>query len=379
MMAEKNIAFSHVRYHNISMNHLISLPSLLVFCLIAPLHADPGNDSTPPWMAGYREALKSARTQTREKLGELATMYQSHLRTLQRAAQAEGDLESLIVLKKEEEAVKASGAPGEFAPAGGLADARRVYAKQRAELEKERDRRLYEIHKTFVEMAENHLADQLDEHGDTLETMKRAVQEAKSRLAALSPDPVEEEKPAPPPERLGANILASGDVDSANERGWRVANPGKRNKTGWYQEPNSGRNMVFRFEQNERSRVGVARNIKLKPGTTYRITYRARLLRPWKDDVALRGKGNYRMGFRIPGHIYNAMPLAVRRKHRRRVAFTRQPPPDREWQDYRGKLTAHPRQSVFYIHASDGEGDFLIDDIQIRPILPPKEKKKTKN
>jgi len=134
-------------------------------------------------------------------------------------------------------------------------------------------------------------------------------------------------------------------------------------------------NQTFRFEQHESRWIGVSRHIRLKPGATYRVTWRARLLRPWRDGIELRGKGRYQMGFRIPARIFNAMPPLEQEKYRMSIRFSRQPPPDREWRDYRATLTAYPLQEIFFISVSAGEGEMLIDDIRIREILPPEKEK----
>lgn len=353
------------------MNALIrfyALPALVCFAILTQ-----AEDAPPAWLSRYRSALAEVDEHYREQHGRLKQMYQSHLQSLQRAAQAEGDLETLIVLKNEETAIEESGLPGDFDPVGGLKEARRVFSERHGRLTHKRDAQKYDLHKTFVETGTQKLQSLTsDEEQAFSETLLAEIETASEQMKALSPDPTPQPTPTPIPERLGENVLPDGNVDDAEEKAWRISNPGKRNKTGFYQEPNSGRNKVFRFEQHENRGVGLNRHIRLKPDTTYRITYRARMLRHWKDGIELRGKGHYRMGFRIPAHIFNAMPLIDQQQHRRNVGFTREPPPDREWRQYREKLTAHPKQTVFYISVSPGEGDFLIDDIRIQPILPPK-------
>jgi len=115
----------------------------------------------------------------------------------------------------------------------------------------------------------------------------------------------------------------------------------------------------------------VRRVVDLKENRTYRVSWRARMLRPWREGVAMRGKGRYSIGFRIPPDVLNAMPPFQRQEARPRVVVGMDPPPDREWREFSQDIKTEPLMTLLILRASDGEGDFLIDDIQIREILPP--------
>jgi len=325
-----------------------------------------------PLLDSYEKALADAEAAHQTQKAKLVEFYVNYLEDLARKSQQEGDLETLIVLKAEQQATREQGQPpGE--PAGPVVEtARTAFLSHAKKLEEELAGKKAALELTLLENLEQEISrltreDQIEE--------ARKLQEIQKELLAKQAPPTPTPSPKPK-EKLGPNLFANGSFDDAPEGAWRVNAPGGRNKSGIYQEPNSGMNLVFRIEQSERANPSAYHAVPLKAGKTYRIRWRIRMLRPWRSGIELRGKGNYRMGFRIPGRVWNAWPEAEQMKHRHRIDFARQPPPDREWRWMQANLKViNKYQTEFYVNASRGEGDFLIDDIEIREILPPEKKK----
>jgi hypothetical protein len=320
-------------------------------------------------LQSYQQAVSELESDFSLRREKLIAFYLEHLETLARQAQQQGDLERLIVLKAEQDQTRERGLPPETDPPAGLEQVRDTLKQHMQTLSGEQAAARQRLDTLFLQRVD-----------PELERLQGADQpQAAAALLEIKTVLLAQQAPAPTPEpepevRLGPNLFPNGSIDTAPDGAWRVQAPGGRNKSGLYQEPNSGMNMTLRFEQTERHQPSVHHPLKLKPGARYRVRWRTRLLVPWKSGIELRGKGYYRIGFRIPGHLWNAMTEAEQMKHRHRVDFARQPPPDREWRWMEEEIRVGPKQEELYISASQGEGDFLIDDLEIREILPPEPK-----
>lgn len=347
----------------------ILISSLALAALVSPLGSSLAQEPDSPILKAHAQSLEQAELTYQEQVQKLQVLYVNHLDKLAVSAQQDGDLKSWIVLKEEQKSTQENGRPPEEAADPAVEKARKVFLDQSAKLETDLANKRSELEKNLLSNLEAEVQ-RLTRSGEI--DQAQVLQDYRKKLLAAQPKPEEPKKKAEV--RLGPNLLAQGSIDGADDK-WRIGAPRGRNKTGVYQEPNSGMNMTLRFEQTERAALGSHTGIRLKPGKTYQVSWRVRLLRPWKAGIELRGKGNYRMGFRIPGNIWRGFTDAQRAKHRHASGFSRQPPPDREWREYKHNIKAYNLQSEFYVNASRGEGDFLVDDIQVREILPAEEKK----
>ncbi len=345
----------------------------MFLALLCPFWAVHGQSSPSPLLDAYNQALEEAQSGYEAQIEKLGAFYVNYLEDLARKAQQEGDLEALIVLKAEQQAIQEQGQPPEGMASPAVKKSREAFLAHAKKLEQDHAAKKADLDRMLLENLEQEI---------TRLTRAGQIEDAQS-LRSLQKDLLgEQTPPTPTPEEkptvtLGPNVLPNGSFDDAPERAWRISSPGGRNKTGLYQEPNSGMNMVLRLEQEDRHRAGAQHHIRLKTGQTYRLRWRTRLLRPWRTGIELRGKGHYKIGLRIPGNIWNAWTEVEQRKHRHRVDVGRQPPPDREWRWEEAELKVHNKyMTELFIYASNGEGDFLIDDLEIRELIPPEKKKK---
>jgi hypothetical protein len=357
------------------MKNLIS--SFLLFAVLCPSLLTAQDTAVENFKKVYEDTLEVQRELFEIQKGRLVEYYVNYLEKLAREMQDAGDLESLIVIKAEQKTVQEGGEVSPAEDVEALKMAQGLYREQLAKLQNELTEKEVTVKKSFIEKGSQAVTELTRQN--QVEEAKRLdefLKEIEGEIAEFAPPPPEE--PKAPLEKLGPNLLPDGNFEEAEERHWRVSRTGRDNKTGLYQEPNSGMNKTIRMEQDERHKQGIVRSIKLEPGKTYRITWRARMLRPWRSGVELRGKGSYSMGFMIPRNIWSGWGPLEQQKNRSITNFHRQPPPDREWRTYTTTLKASPWQGEFIMQASPGEGDFLIDDIRVQEILPPEKEEPKK-
>lgn len=344
---------------------------LLLASTIVPLRAQEKPD---PLVARRLAAVQAAEAAHQERRVDLANRYAEYVDRLRAQAQEEGELDLTLALIDEVKSARSRQQPSDAEPPDSIRQGRDMFLQQTAELERALREDLRRIDTQYAQALDQRIQE-LTREGD-IDAAKRMADEKRSvdeRLTASAPT-----VPQPTPEaeqkevKLGPNLLGGGSF-SDDTPAWRLHVPGgERNRSEIYSEPNSNRNKALRIHQHSQSPFHALQGIRLEAGKTYQITWRARLIRAWRPGIETRGKGSYAMGFLIPNSIFNAMPLAEQAKHRQRVDFSLHPPPSLEWQTYSRTLKAYPLMSAFVISASAGEGEFLIDDIEVREILPEK-------
>ncbi len=347
------------------------LLSLIIASSGAPLRAQENSNALD---ARHRGAVQAAQAAHQERRVALANRYAEYVDRLRAQAQEEGELDLTLALIDEVRSARTRQKPADAEAPANLRQGRDIFLQQLADLERGLQEELRRIDTQYVQALDQQIQESTRagdiEAAKSVSETKRTVEE---RLAASAPPAPQ---PTPVPEKtevqLGPNLLPGGtfNEDAPN---WRLHIPqGERNRSEIYSEPNSNRNKALRIHQHSEIPIYAGQGIRVEAEKTYQITWRARLVRAWRPGIETRGKGSYAMGFVIPDHIFNAMPLAEQAKHRQRVDFSLHPPPSLEWQTYSRTLKAYPLMSAFVISASAGEGEFLIDDIEVREILPEK-------
>lgn len=348
------------------MKILTSLMTATLLLSFYPTSAQETDDLT----ARYTDAVREARQQHTQREEQLLEMYRSHLDRLIAAAQPQGDIESIVVYLDEKET------PGEGEAHALLRTPRESLRQQRERLQQQyRDDRL-RIERQY-EAALDRQIQAYTRSGDIDAAVATSdtLQEVRERIAQLEPRSDSTEAAPEPDVRLGPEVLADGNLDDANEDHWRFSAPGGRNRTGFHtesrQEAGGQRNKVLRFQQDERRGLGVHRGVSLRPNQEYLLSWRHRLQSPWSQGIELRGKGHYYIGVRIPPATYRNFPLAQQQRFRPHARARINPPNSTEWVQMERRIRTGPHMNQLFISVSSGEGDFLIDDISIRPILPP--------
>lgn len=314
----------------------------------------------------YTAAIQEAREAHALRMEHLQRMYHNHLDRLIAAAQPRGDIESIVLFLDEKETLGSGGNHPE------LNSARQSLTAQQTRLETQFREDVLRIEQRYGEALEAEIAS-LTRAGRLEEAMalSQTLAGVRERQEALRPR--EEEEPAEPEgPRLGDNIFPRGNMEDDGR--WRISNLGGRNRTGFHSESRHetggpARNQTIRFEMHERRGAHASHPVQLRDGQEYQITWRARQLRPWRQGIELRGKGHYMVGFQIGDRRWRTFTpeqqLAIRRQRRKQIT----PPDTTEWQTYTRTVLAGPHMDEFFISVSPGEGDFLIDDVEIRPIL----------
>lgn len=314
----------------------------------------------------YASAVQEAREAHAARMEQLDLMYQNHLERLIAAAQPRGDIESIVLFLDEKEN---TGAGGDHAD---LVNARQSLYAQRSRFEERLRGKLLRIEERYKEMLEAEMSS-LTREGRIEDAMalNDALEEVRGRIEALRPpEPEKPDEPETP--RVGDNIFPQGDME--DEDRWRVSSPGGRNRTGFHSESRhetgaAARNQTLRFDMHENRRGSAHHRVPLRNGQTYQLTWRARLLRPWRQGIELRGKGHYMIGVRINGSQWRAFTPQQQLQIRRYRRFQITPPDSTDWESHSRTFEAGPHMDEFFITVSSGEGDFLIDDVEIRPIL----------
>ena len=342
--------------------------SLILFFGHACLTLLAQEDGALPLTRQYRAAVRQAHGAHEERTAQLMQMYMAHLDRLIESAQPRGEIEKIVLYLDEKEN------PGVGAPPRELQAIRQSLSQQQDRLEQERRKELLRIETYYANTLEREIQEKTRAGDiDAAVALTEELKESRERLALLVPEQDEEQEETGRELRLGPNILGDGNLDDANEDHWRFSSPGERNRTGFHtqtrQQAGGRRNKVLRFQQDERRVVTVTRSVNLKTDATYLLRWRVRLNTPWRHGIELRGKGRYYIGFRIPSHIWTRLPEARRVQLRPIAQRGYYLPDDTEWKVMETRLRASEQMSVLHISVSSGEGDLLIDDIEIMEIL----------
>jgi len=177
-------------------------------------------------------------TEVEKPLGILAGHYLRKLEKLQKETQATGDLQAVLAIQKEIEAVREAGQPPDEPVArqpSGLAQARRIYRRAREKIEKRiAPRRAALQRKYAADLAA--LQQTLTREGrldDALAVKREAqlVREEIGRVTALDPDPKPDERDREVKLRMQvdgvSHLLVRGDEIWYDHRNGRAAPPGR--------------------------------------------------------------------------------------------------------------------------------------------------------
>ncbi len=324
--------------------------------------------SPDPLVTQHAAALNQARADFQEKRIALFDRYALYVEGLLKAAQEEGDLDTYLVLRDEISHAREKRTLPETPPPLGLDKAREILSSELETLQETREQTVERINTLYVAALETRIQELTRE-----ENLAAALELSgiRDRVAErLTPAP----RPGRPPPRLGPNLVAGGSFDDEAADGWALRIPGgERNRTEIYSEPNSNRNKALRIHQHSSGHIRVSRGIPLKEGAKYQVRWRARLLKPWRPGAEIRGTGGYSIGFEIPGDIYNALPPPDQMNILQQVFFHTAAPSRTEWQSYSRTLRAQPFSTTLILHFSPGEGEFILDDLEINEILPEQE------
>ncbi|MCC5850501.1 MAG: hypothetical protein JJU29_20635 [Verrucomicrobia bacterium] len=347
------------------MKFQISVIMILQLCFLTLFAQENGE---LPLTQQYQTAVRQARSAHEARTEQLMQMYTAHLDRLIESARPRGEIEKIVLYLDEKENPGVGDTPRE------LLSVRQSLTQQRERLENELQKELLRIETYYANALEREIQEKT-RAGDIgrAVALTEILKESRERLALLEPGD-EEDQPTTRDLRLGPNILRDGNLDDANEDHWRFTVPGERNRTGFHtesrQEAGGQRNKVLRFQQDERRAAGVSRSINLKANTTYLVRWRVRLNAPWRHGIELRGKGTYNIGLRIPSRTWQRLPEARRLQLRPVAQRGFYLPDNTQWRVMETRLLAREEMSEFFISVSSGEGDLLIDDIEIMEILP---------
>lgn len=344
------------------MKNLVSLSLICLLLSGISLKAEP-------FIEQFEVAFARARTAHEERTETLLTAYRAHLDRLIAAAQPEGDIESIVVFLDE----KAN-------PGVGPADPRITQLRGTLQQQMERIQAQWSQDQigllTRLTTGLGTLVQEATRGGDLerAQQLRDRMIEAETRIAALQPDPAAATQQTA--RRLGDNLLPSGDFEERADDRWRFRIPdSNRNRSGIYTESRAetrtaNRNRALRLQQHESSELRITHPVSVQAGQQYEISWRARLLTPWRHGIELRGHGSYHMGFHIPHHRFQTLSLLEQASVRRSATTRIEPPMSTEWERKSVTVQAHPHMIEFILTVSSGEGDWLIDDLQIRPVLP---------
>lgn len=318
----------------------------------------------------YQEALDRLTQSHDQRVQQILHAYRSHLDGLIAAAQPRGDIEAIVVYLDEKEA------PGEAEPDERLRTLRILLTEQIRQVEDGRRRELLHLETQYVRGLELRLAEALRSGDDArVRDIEERLESARLRVAEWTPPEPEPEPEAPPPpeRKYGPNLIPDGNFEEGGEDHWRLNVPGNtRNRSGFYSDTSGGpqRNRVLRVHQDSDRAIVIRRRVALAANTEYEISWRSRLSRPWRSGIELRGYGTYDISFRISEPAFARLPVNVQQSSRARVTRTRQPPRHTEWMTHAVDLRAFPHMDILEIRVHPGEGEWYIDDIMIRAILP---------
>ncbi len=344
----------------------IFLPLVLCLCLASARALD-----LDALRSHYEKAVEAARTSYETQVDGLLLRYGQHLERLAAAAQARGDLEEVLALRAEREASQARRGPGTGESDATLAALRRTLAEHLAQQGQGLTNEWIRIEATYADA----LRGQADGRDDAAATLA----ESEARLGALRGEPVAQTAAvpvAPPALELGENILSHGDFDKAGANTWRVELTSHyRNGTGLFTEPlgDTGgvRNRTMRLDRDRAAVVSVTRGIQIpKDVTELSLTWRARLLKPEREDVAVSGTGSYIVGVGTTLQRWNALTEAQRAKAVYTSRTQQAPPSGVAWQRHSAILKVDAHINYAYIRVPPGKGEWLVDDLELRPVKP---------
>lgn len=316
----------------------------------------------------YQAAVERIHSRHNERWEHLLTSYRNHLDRLIAEAQPRGDIESIAVYLDEKED------PGTQLPTPALEMARASLDAQQQRMESERNEELRNMANIYLERLEQQVRD-YTRAGD-LETAIAAsnrIKAVRSQLEgrAATADGID-------PASLGPNLFPQGSFDQVRTENWVRRIPGRdTNRSGFHIDTRAGesreRNTVLRIHQDERRPVFFGHPLPLEAGRRYQLSWRVSMARPWRSGIALRGKGHYQIGFQIDDAHFRTLDEQDQILLTRRSDHSLEPPPASAWEHHAVVLEAGQHMNQLFINASRGEGEFLMDDIEVREILAPGE------
>ncbi len=336
--------------------------ALLFFTFIASSLPADGLDEQ------YQAAVERIHSRHNERWEQLLSSYRNHLDRLIAEAQPRGDIESIAVYLDEKEE------PGTQPPTPALETARAALDTQRERMESERNEELRKMADIYLERLEQQVRD-FTRAGDLEKAIAASnrMQAVRDQLAGRSPgaDGVD-------PASLGPNLFPQGSFGQVQAENWVQRIPGRdTNRSGFHIDTRAGesreRNTVLRIHQHEHRPVFFGHPLTLEEGRRYQVSWRVSMARPWRSGIELRGKGHYQIGFQIDDHQFNGLSEQDQVLLSRRSAHSLEPPPGSAWEHHAVVLEAGRHMNQIFIDASRGEGEFLIDDIEVRAIFQPGE------
>lgn len=319
----------------------------------------------------YTEALSQAEEMAQLQKQQIVLAYLRHLDSLISAAQPRGDIESIVVYLDEKENPGAGEAPPTLVPVRAVLD------QQFQRIDGELLSRRLGITEQYIQALQRQIETHVRANEvEQASALSPRLEEARAELARLRPPAEPDPEPSQPELRLGPNLLPGGNFEDGAEERWRLTiPPNTRNRTAFFSESNfatggAGRNRVLRLEQDSRHTVGATHRIRVNPDTDYLISWNVRLTRPWRPGIELRGYGSYEVGFVVSSGALRHIPLAQQPQVRRRATRQVSVPREQEWTPQSIRVRAHPHMDTFEIAVSSGEGEWVIDDIEVREILP---------
>ncbi|MCC5842794.1 MAG: hypothetical protein JJU05_00945 [Verrucomicrobia bacterium] len=339
------------------------LITLLAALAPSTLHADSLD-------AQYQAAVDRIHDQHNERWEQLLVSYRNLLDRLIAESQPRGDIESIAIYLDEKEE------PGTQPPTPALEMARAALDTQREQMEGARNEELRNMADIYLERLEQRVRDhtRADELEQAIAAWNR-MEEVREQLAGLTAgaDGVN-------PANLGPNLFPQGGFDQVRAENWVRRIPGgDTNRSGFHIDTRAGqsrdRNTVLRIHQDERSSIFFGHPLSLEEGRRYKVSWRVSMARPWRSGIELRGKGRYQIGFQIDDTQFSLLNEQDRALLSRRATHSLEPPPGSAWDHHAVVLEAGPNMNQLFIEASRGEGEFLIDDIEVREIQSPGEQR----
>jgi len=334
----------------------------LLLAGVLPLHGGELDEQ-------YLHAAGELKARHDQGMENMLTAYRRHLDQLIAAAQPRGDIESIAVYLDEKDH------PGEGVADERIRAIRAILEEQIRQHQSGHNLAMLELETRYVRWLEAALAGALRGGDDeALPGIEDSLESARLRLAALLPaEPAPATAPPPAPERtLGPNLTPEGNFEEEDDR-WRIVLPRtSRNRTAFVNEGDIGRrNRVLRVQQDAGDVVSVHRRLTLLPETRYEISWRTRLSRPWRGGIELRGYGTYDVGFSVSEHALRQLPAATLATIQMRERRIITPPLVPEWETHTIVVTALPHMDTLQIRIHPGEGEWMIDDVSVRPVLAP--------
>jgi hypothetical protein len=326
----------------------------------------------------YERAVAAAKASYDSKAGDLLKRYGEHVDRLAAEAQAKGELEEVLALQAERKASEERRAPGTGEGDALVTSLRRTLAGHLAQHGQTLTNEWIRIEETYAEALRR-------QPGEATDLALRASEE---RLRALKREPAPgvaapTAKPEPAPE-LGENILSHGDFDKADSDTWAIHLDSRfRNGTEIFTEPlgDTGgvRNRTLRLDRDRGAVIHVTRGIHIPPGVTeLSMTWRARLLKPEREDVAVTGTGVYAVGVKTAPARWSSLTEAQRAAAIYESHKQLPPPSGEAWERYSAILRVDEHINQAFFRVPEGKGQWLVDDLELRPVKPKPEPAKAK-